>query len=467
MNLFNNKANIPLRLAKLNQQIDGKCSSEANVDNISRDALLDSLLALYDECERKLSKQRKSPPKNVATFVRKLAQSISDIKSLRVNPDDFEIVKLIGEGHFGQVKVVKEKHSSEIYALKVIRKRDVLSHQEAAYFEEERDIMSKSNNPWLTQLHYAFQDTENLYLAMDFHPGGDLAILMSRYETLSEDMTSFYVAEMTLAINAVHSLGYIHRDIKPDNFLIDRVGHLKLTDFGSAAKMNKKGKVSGKMPVGTPDYIAPELLTSMTSSSDQPYNRLVDWWSLGVITHEMACGFLPFSDENSSVVTTYGNIMKFKEKLAHSASSLKITQLSKQFISGLLTDSKSRMNYDQITAHKFLSGIDLKKIRNSSPPHIPNVSSSSDTSNFDEVEPRQPAAQDDVDQSEFKELPFIGFTTSRNLALLKAKQTLTFASHSMADRLLSSRPGDTDDCTKADLEQYERQEVLLRKELVS
>jgi citron Rho-interacting kinase len=124
--------------------------------------------------------------------------------------------------------------------------------------------MAHASSPWLTTLQYAFQDMHNLYLVMEFHPGGDLLALLDRCNgSLEEGMARFYLAELVLSVHSLHLMGYVHRDIKPDNVLIDSCGHLKFADFGSAAKLTAAGVVMSKMPVGTPDYIAPEVLESM------------------------------------------------------------------------------------------------------------------------------------------------------------------------------------------------------------
>lgn len=129
--------------------------------------------------------------------------------------------------------------------MKVLKKSETLSQDNTAFFEEERDIMAFANNPWITSLQYAFQDFESLYLVMDFHPGGDLLSLLAKYDNIfEEEIARFYLAEMVMAIHAVHALGYVHRDIKPENVLLDRTGHIKLADFGSSARLSSTKMVS-------------------------------------------------------------------------------------------------------------------------------------------------------------------------------------------------------------------------------
>ncbi|PIO37436.1 hypothetical protein AB205_0057150 [Aquarana catesbeiana] len=152
--------------------------------------------------------------------------------------EDYEVVKVIGRGAFGEVQLVRHKSSRKVYAMKLLSKLEMIKRSDSAFFWEERDIMAFANSPWVVQLFYAFQDDRYLYMVMEYMPGGDLVNLMSNYD-VPEKWARFYTAEVVLSLDAIHSMGFIHRDVKPDNMLLDKSGHLKLADFGTCMKMNK------------------------------------------------------------------------------------------------------------------------------------------------------------------------------------------------------------------------------------
>lgn len=258
------KESITSRKDRLNSQIVGKIVDDRKLSLINRESLFDALQALFDECGIEAIQKY---DKQIVQFYEKYKQTILELKRLRVNITDFEIKDVIGRGHFGEVHVVKEKHNGDIYAMKTLRKCDSL---EKTAFDTERDIMAFAQSPWITFLQYAFQDNTCLYFVMEYHPGGDLlGLLFKQGGTLPESAASFYLAEIVLALGDLHKMGFVHRDIKPDNVLLDRCGHLKLVDFGSAAKLNKQGFIDKAMPVGTPDYVAPEVLRSAENKNNK------------------------------------------------------------------------------------------------------------------------------------------------------------------------------------------------------
>ncbi|XP_041348111.1 citron Rho-interacting kinase-like isoform X2 [Gigantopelta aegis] len=403
------------RLAKLYQTSFDR--ADRTTYTLSSEELFDGFLTLYDECTH----DNLARDKNVKNFIRKYHNAICEVEALKLHASDFEVKDVIGRGHFGVVQVVHEKVSDLVFAMKVLRKQDILSQPEISFYEEERDIMATTTSPWITHLHYAFQDAVNLYLVMDFHPGGDLLSLLSRHDDkFDEDMAVVYLAEIAVAINDLHEMGYVHRDIKPENILLDQTGHIKLADFGSAAKLDKDNLVSSHLPVGTPDYVAPELLTSLnTNCGAKLYGVEVDWWSLGVCAYEMLFGKTPFTDDYGSMVTTYSNIMQFKTKLTF-PDDCNVSKTAKDFIQELLTDSDSRLKWKTIKTHSFFGDIKWDDILQKTPPFVPTISSLDDTSNFEDVEKvKRPATLNDHKvHRDFTglDLPFVGFTFVRTLA---------------------------------------------------
>uniref|UniRef100_A0A3P8Z788 non-specific serine/threonine protein kinase n=1 Tax=Esox lucius TaxID=8010 RepID=A0A3P8Z788_ESOLU len=239
--------------------------------------------------------------------------------------------------------------------------------------------------PWTQPLFYAFQDDRYLYMVMEYMPGGDLVNLMSNYD-VPEKWARFYTAEVVLALDGIHAMGFIHRDVKPDNMLLDKAGHLKLADFGTCMKMNKDGMVRCDTAVGTPDYISPEVLKSQ--GGDGYYGRECDWWSVGVFLYEMLVGDTPFYAD--SLVGTYSKIMNHKNALTFPDDS-DISKDAKNLICAFLTDREVRLGrngVDEIKRHAFFKNDQWtwENIRETAAPVVPELSSDIDTSNFDDIE---------------------------------------------------------------------------------
>ncbi|XP_042296815.1 serine/threonine-protein kinase MRCK gamma isoform X2 [Sceloporus undulatus] len=377
----------------------------------SLEGLLDLLLCVCQECNgAPLRRER-----HVQRFLQWASPLAAKAKQLRLRRDDFEILKVIGRGAFGEVAVVKMKETEKVYAMKILHKWEMLKRAETACFREERDVLVHGDRQWITTLHYAFQDDHYLYLVMDYYAGGDLLTLLSKFEDrLPEDMACFYLAEMVLAIHSLHQLQYVHRDIKPDNILIDTNGHIRLADFGSCLHLSPDGTVVSSVAVGTPDYISPEILQAMEDRKGK-YGPECDWWSLGVCMYELLFGETPFYAE--SLVETYGKIMNHEDHLQFPPDITDVSEDAKDLIRGLLCRQELRLGQKGINdfkCHPFFKGIDWDNIRQSPPPFMPEVASPADTSNFDvdddtlkELETLPP-----VSHAAFSghHLPFVGFT---------------------------------------------------------
>ena len=327
---------------------------------------------------------------------------------------DYESLNIIGRGAFGEVHVCRNKKTNEIVAIKKIKKSVLFQKNQIKHTRDEQDFLSKIKSNWIVELKCSFQEGDYLYLIMEYLPGGDLMNLLIIKDILKEEEAKFYLCEMVLAIEAIHNLDCIHRDIKPDNILIDKYGHIKLSDFGLAKIAdnifkediyNYKGNKHSRnySCVGTAYYVAPEVLNK------KGYGKEIDWWSLGVIFYEMLIGYAPFCSKHTNEVCYkvlhYQNYLQFPNKI-------KISNLAKDLIYKLITDSDLRLGKngsEEIKSHPFFKGINWKKIREMRPPFIPNLKNDYDVKyfeKFEEIEPFYPVNQ----FRKRKDAEFIGYT---------------------------------------------------------
>uniref|UniRef100_A0A3Q3G3M5 Rho-associated protein kinase 2 n=1 Tax=Labrus bergylta TaxID=56723 RepID=A0A3Q3G3M5_9LABR len=367
----------------------------------------DSMTALAHDLNYPALRKNKS----IEAFLSRYEKAVSQLRELQVKLDDFERVKLIGRGAYGEVQLVRHKASQKVYAMKQLNKFEMIKRSDSAFFWEERHIMAFSNSPWVVQLCCAFQDDRHLYMVMEYMPGGDLVTLTMNYD-IPEKWARFYTAEVVLALDAIHSMGFIHRDIKPDNMLLDQNGHLKLADFGTCMKMDSTGMVHCDTAVGTPDYISPEVLQSQGGNGI--YGRECDWWSVGVFIFELFVGETPFYAE--SLVGTYGKIMNHKNMLVF-PDDVEMSQNAKDLICAFLTDRKVRLGrtgVDEIKSHPFFKNNQwtFDNIRETVAPVVPELNGDIDTSNFDHIEEDKRDVETFTPPRAFvgNQLPFIGFT---------------------------------------------------------
>ncbi|XP_026204275.1 citron Rho-interacting kinase isoform X4 [Anabas testudineus] len=446
---------VTSRSSRLHQVFQGRvalCGHHGG-RTLGREEFLEALLLLYQECTSpELMKIH-----HVAKFVNKFSEVVSELRALQPGLHDFELRAVVGRGRFAEVKVVREKATGDVFALKVMDKAVLRSQENVVFHEEERRILALNSSPWIPQLLYAFQDNDNVYLAMEYLPGGDLMSLLNRYEDqFDEPMAQFYLAELVEAIHAVHQLGYVHRDVKPENVLIDRTGHIKLADFGSAARLTANRTVAAPtVPVGTQDFLSPEVLTAMNGGSNCTYGVECDWWSLGVIAYEMVYARSPFSEGTST--KTIHNILNFQRFLKFPEE----PRASRQFVDlvqSLLCGAKERLGFQGLRCHSFFSSIDWNNLRHVGqlfpedengggqreearqilPPFVPTLHAEDDTSNFEEPEQAAPwpasAAQRGALPTGFQgqDLPFLGWFFSRALTTLAKTESVSAGLHSPA-----------------------------------
>ncbi|THU96880.1 hypothetical protein K435DRAFT_858139 [Dendrothele bispora CBS 962.96] len=374
----------------------------------------------------------------------------------KVNVDDFEMLRVLGKGCAGKVLLVRQKTTADLFAMKAITKRHVLAHQELQHTLTEQAVlrrMSAAENstesggvkdPFVVKLWWSFHDKENLFLVMDFHPGGDLATQLARWGRLGRDRARFYAAEIVEGVEGLHTAGVIYRDLKPENILIGADGHIVLTDFGLSKEFPAKragvnglgvggnnssagGAVGTTAPptpsgthaptefvsapwssdkaasqvdqtttfCGTAEYLAPEVIQGL------PYSYEVDWWSFGTMLFEMLTGITPFWANNHAdmYMRVLQDELQFPDDRA-------IDQDTKSLLRGLLQRNPAlRICEPRIKRHPYFSMIDWSHVyyKRYIPPYIPPIdpSNASDTQNFDDTFlDMEPVLDDAVDDEE-------------------------------------------------------------------
>ena len=372
-------------------------------------------------------------------------------KRQKISIFDFVPIKIIGKGAFGEVRICKYIPTGDIVAIKKMKKEEMHKKNQVLHVRAERDVLSEAKNQWIVELKFSFQDQKFLYLGMEYLPGGDLMTLLMARDILPEEDSKFYAAEMVLAIESVHDMGCIHRDLKPDNVLIGRDGHIKLSDFGLSKKLDafldknnklifnnnnkplynnrsnlsyaeqfrifkslksKKRREKAFSTVGTPDYIAPEVF------KQKGYGQEIDWWSLGVIMFEMMIGYPPFYSESST--ETCKKILDWENNLEIRPEA-NISKEAVDILKRLINDPEKRLGRngaEEVKQHPFFKNVDWKHVKETMiPPFIPQLKGPFDTRYFDEYEETEPFYpinnNENNNRYQKKDMCFVDFTYNR------------------------------------------------------
>lgn len=386
------------------------------------------LQGLQDRMERRKALQRKAQEAKISSeeeeqMLRNLERKETEYMRLqrhKIGIDDFEQLTIIGKGAFGEVRLCRAKNTGEIFAMKKLRKSEMLSRGQVEHVRSERNLLVEVDSRCIVKLFYSFQDSDFLYLIMEYLPGGDIMTLLMREDVLSEDVARFYMAESILAIHSIHQHNYIHRDIKPDNLILDKNGHLKLSDFGLCKPLDNKfstillededfttqesvGESEGfsncdtswTMPkeklqqwklnrralaystVGTLDYMAPEVLLK------KGYGMECDWWSLGAIMYEMLVGYPPFCSDDPRItcrkIINWRTCLKFPEEP-------KVSDEAKDLICHLLCDVETRLGtrgVEEIKDHPWFRCVKWDTLYEMEAAYKPTVTGDLDTQNFE------------------------------------------------------------------------------------
>ncbi|KAK5111787.1 hypothetical protein LTR62_004707 [Meristemomyces frigidus] len=341
----------------------------------------------------------------------------------RMKHGDFQILTQIGQGGYGQVYLASKKDTREICALKVMSKKLLYKLDEVRHILTERDILTTANSDWLVRLLYSFQDDNSIYLAMEYVPGGDFRTLLNNTGVLHNRHARFYISEMFLSVDSLHQLGYIHRDLKPENFLIDGTGHIKLTDFGLAAGFLAPAKIESmriklssvgdspahsiskameerslkerrdgyrslrerevnyaKSIVGSPDYMAPEVLKG------DEYDFTVDYWSLGCMLFEALAGYPPFA--GATVDETWQNLKRWQSVLRkpeYEDPNYFLSRRTWDLITRLIAPKSNRLRgIKQVQLHDYFREVAWDQLRQERAPFVPELDSETDAGYFDD-----------------------------------------------------------------------------------
>jgi serine/threonine protein kinase len=299
----------------------------------------------------------KGPPKSVGSG------------SSMMSPTDFVWKRYLGNGSYGKVALVQKKDNKKIYAMKVLRKSDLNVNSTLDNILTEKNILMRTESPFIVKLRYSFQDESCLYFCIDYVPGGELFKYLKANKKFNFEQTRFYAVEVLLGLEHLHTkMGVIYRDLKPENILVDANGHIKLTDFG----LSKEGLKKTNSFCGTPEYLAPEII------DHKGHTHLVDYWTYGCLIYEMLMSHPPYSSKNHQELFKMISAGSYKLEA-------RLDERAKDLIKKLLVlnpaDRLGSKGIDEIKNHPFFSGINWDDAKNLllKPPIIPAIKASEES----------------------------------------------------------------------------------------
>lgn len=324
---------------------------------------------------------------------------------------DFIIQRTLGTGSFGRVHLARSKHNLRFYAIKVLNKERIVKMKQIEHTNNEMMMLESVQHPFIINLWGSFQDTGNLYMVMDFVPGGELFTLLRRSNRFPDPVAKFYSAEVALALNYLHSLDIVYRDLKPENILLNADGHIKIADFGFA----KACATTTWTLCGTPDYLAPEIV------NQSRYNKSVDWYALGVLIFEMLSGLPPYHQAEPNHIALYEKIMQGPRFIRWPAA---FNENATDLIYKLMECDPSRRygnlrhGAGDVFAHPWFREVDWDRLasREITAPYLPRISGDGDASAFDNYPEDNVASTYGLTQPDHYGAAFSGFEYTSPIA---------------------------------------------------
>jgi protein kinase A/protein kinase X len=308
----------------------------------------------------------------------------------RLRISDFDISTTLGTGTFGRVRIAKLKDdpNQTVYALKMLKKTEIIRLNQVEHIKSERCILEEINHPFLVKLVASFQDQRYVYMLFEYISGGELFSRLRKDGRFSNDVSLFYACEIFLAIQYLHQRNVVYRDLKPENLLIDKFGHIKITDFGFAKQLDQSNRTFTLC--GTPEYLAPEII----KGAKVGYGKSVDWWALGILIFEMLSGYPPFYDNEPIGIyrKIINGVIEFPRFFDVKSKDI-IRKLLNPDISlrlGVMDDGEA------VKRHRWFKGVDFNEIyrREIPSPWVPNLSSEDDCSCFEKYpDSKEPAKE--------------------------------------------------------------------------